>query len=345
MMTPIRPVSAIVCTRNRADRLPGVINQLRLQTYPEDAYEIIVVDNGSTDDTADVVRELAARPGVPVRYTCESRPGITSARNRGAEAAHYPYLAYIDDDCSVQPDWLSQLVEGFDLHDDVAAVGGQVVLDWDQQKPPAWLGPQLERWLAANSHLGDQPRVTEQNARVIECNMVLTREAWQASGGFLGMEQFGSKHMAAGEVLYLLKQIERQGGKVAYVPDAVVHHHVGIRTWQWMLRRAYWQGVSDGLLDYLVYRRSWLSTISRVILDTAAMVIFLGYASISYLTADQPTGLFHSLRAIRRLGLILSEMRLVGDWSRARSWTSANHSDIEWGSADPRDSRKKGDCG
>jgi len=325
-MTPIRPVSIIVCTRNRAERLPGVINQLRLQTYPEDAYEIIVVDNGSTDATADVVRELAARPGAPVRYICESCQGITLARNRGAEAARHPYLTYTDDDCSFRPDWLAQLVRGFDLDDDVEVVGGQVVLDWDQQEPPAWLGPELERWLAANRHLGAQPQVWEKNARVIECNMALTRAAWLACGGFLGMEQFGSKHMAAGEVLYLLVQIERRGGKVAYVPDAIVHHHAGLRSRRWMVRRAYWQGVSDGLLDYLVYRRSWLSALGRAILDAAAMVIFLGVASVSYLAADTPKGLFHSLRAVRRLGLILSELRLVGDWPRARSWASAHGS-------------------
>lgn len=320
----VHRTSVIVCTRNRANLLPSVVSQLRAQDYPSDAFEIIVVDNRSTDNTARIVEKFVSEGGAPVRYVAENRLGITFARNRGAEVSHYPYLAYLDDDCSVEPDWLSQLVEGFNLHDDVVVVGGQVVLDWDQQKPPAWLGPQLERWLAANSHLGDQPRVMEKNARVIECNMALTREAWRAASGFLGMEQFGSNHMAAGEVLYLLKQVERQGGKVAYVPDAIVHHHVGIRTWQWMLRRAYWQGVSDGLLDYLVYGRSWLATLGRVILNAAAMVIFLEYASISYLTANKPEALFHSLRAVRRLGLILSEMRLVGDWSRARSWASAH---------------------
>jgi GT2 family glycosyltransferase len=130
--------------------------------------------------------------------------------------------------------------------------------------------------------------------------------------------------MAAGEVLYLLKQIERQRGKVAFVPGAVVHHHIGQRSWRWMLRRAYWQGVSDGILDYLINRRSWLSTFSRIIIDVAAMFVLFGYTGVSYLTADKTKGLFHLLRAIRRLSLILGEMRLVGDWPRIRSWAS-NH--------------------
>jgi glycosyltransferase involved in cell wall biosynthesis len=301
-----------------------VINQLRSQDYPAASFEIVVVDNSSTDLTPEVVERLVAEPGVPVRYIAESRPGITFARNRGAEESHYPYLAYLDDDCSVEPDWLSQLVRGFDLHDDVAAVGGRVVLDWIQTERPAWLGPELEHWLAAYGKTGTQPQLLEMKARVIECNMALKREAWRAAGGFLGMEQFGSQHYAAGEVHYLLRQIERQRGKVAYVPMAVVHHHIGQRSWQWMMRRAYWQGVSDGLLDYLLYKRSWLSTVGLIVLDTAAMIVLVGFSCFSYLKTDQSKGKFHLMRAIRRFSLILSRMRFVGDWPRVRSWAIAH---------------------
>ena len=159
----------------------------------------------------------------------------------------------------------------------------------------------------------------------MEGNMALKREAWQAAGGFLGMEQFGSRNMAAGEVMYLLQQLRQQRGQIAFIPQAVAVHHIGTYTRCRFLRRAYWQGVSDGLLDYLIYRRSWLSTASRLILDTAAMIVLFGYACFSYLKADQAKGMFHLMRAIRRLGLVLSGMRLVGDWPRVRSWASAHH--------------------
>ncbi|HUV67645.1 MAG TPA: glycosyltransferase family A protein [Sedimentisphaerales bacterium] len=114
----VRPTSVIVCTHNRADRLREVVHQLRAQDYPADAFEIIVIDNLSTDHTPQVVERLVAERGVPVRYVAESRPGITFARSREAKVARYPYLAYLDDDCSVEPDWPSQPVQGFDLHDD-----------------------------------------------------------------------------------------------------------------------------------------------------------------------------------------------------------------------------------
>jgi glycosyltransferase involved in cell wall biosynthesis len=320
----IHPTSIIVCTHNRVDMLPNVIGRLRAQEYPAEAFEIIVVDNGSTDHTAQVVEELIADSSIPVRYVAENRPGVTFARNRGAEMAHYPYLAYLDDDCSVEPDWLSQLVQGFDLDDAVVAVGGRIVLDWSHTERPAWLGSGLEPWLAANSYLGSQPRLLDKKTQIMENNMALKREAWQSAGGFLGMELFGSRHMAAGEVLYLLQQLRQQGGQIAFVPQAVALHRMGTYTRRRFLQRGYWQGVSAGILDYLIYRRSWLSTINHLFLDIAAMLILLAYTCFSYLKLDQANGMFYLVRTVRRFSLVLSEMRLVGDWPRIRSWVLAD---------------------
>jgi glycosyltransferase involved in cell wall biosynthesis len=315
------PSSVIICTHNRAGLLPRIVGQIRAQDYPTDAFEIVVVDHRSTDHTPQVVKRLAAEPGAPVRYVRESRPGVTCARNRGAEEARNPYLAYIDDDCSVGPDWLRQLISGFDLHERVAAVSGQVQVQWDEQKP-SWVGPSLEGWFAVNGYLGTQPRLLNLGEHIVEGNMGLERSAWQATGGFLGMEQFGSRGMAAGEILYLLEQLYRQGYKIAFVPQALAVHHVGRRTRRWMLQRAYWQGVSDAVLGHLLKRRSWVSNTCQVGLDVGALVVLWGFAAGSFLMLNEGQGMFHLARAVRRLGLILGKLHLVGDWPRVRSWLS-----------------------
>lgn len=319
-MAAVRHVSTIVCTRNRADLLPGVIYQLRLQDYPVDAFEIIVVDNGSTDQTRDVVNELATQPGVRVRYVCESRPGITLARNRGAEVAYYPYLAYLDDDCTVRTDWLWQLLSGFDLHQDVVVVGGQVVMDWSQTDKPVWIGPELERMLGANSHVGPRPMLLDSKTQVMESNMALKRDAWRQAGGFLGMEQFGSRHMAAGEVIYLLQELRRKRGRVAFIPQAVAIHRMGEYTRRRFLVRGYWQGVSAGMFDYLSQRRSWLSSVNQLLIDAAAAIILFMFASYSCVKLDQARCMLYLVRANRRLGLVLTRMRFVGDWDSAKAW-------------------------
>jgi glycosyltransferase involved in cell wall biosynthesis len=302
----------------------SLVGQLRIQDYPRDTFEIVIVDNCSTDHTLQIVERLIAQPGVPVIYVCETRLGITFARNRGAEVARYPYLAYLDDDCSIEPDWLSKLVQGFDLHHDVVAVGGRVVLDWSQFERPAWLGPELESWIGANGYLGSQPRLLEKNVQILEGNMAVKREAWNAFGGFLGMEQFGSRHMAAGEVHYMLQKLRQQKGQIAYAPQAVATHRMGKYTRRRFLERAYWQGVSDGILDYLIYRRSWLSTINHILLDAAAMIILLGCAGFYCLMTNQAKIMYCLIRAIRRFALILSKMRLVGNWSRIALWVSGH---------------------
>lgn len=320
----IRQTSVIICTRNRAALLPGLINQLRAQDYPADAFEIFVVDNNSTDDTRQVVEGLAAESGVPVQYVAENRLGITFARNRGAEAAHNPYLAYIDDDCSVEPDWLPQLVQGFDLHDDVVLVGGRVSLAYDDQHIPAWLGPKSERWLAAFDFPGSNSRLLDNPTYVIEGNMAITRQAWESAGEFLGMDQFGNPHVASREIMYLLEQLKRRGGKVAFVPGAVAYHHKLIPSQRQMLERVYWNGVSAGILEYLLNKPAWTSIAYHVLVNAAAAFVFFIFSLFSLIVFDRAEAMYHLLRAIWRIGLILNELHLVGNWDYIHAWMSAN---------------------
>jgi glycosyltransferase involved in cell wall biosynthesis len=320
----IRPASIIVCTHNRAELLSEIVNQLCAQDYPQDSFEIIVVDNCSIDDTPQIVQRLIPNREVTLRYVRENRPGVTFARNRGAEESCYPYLAYLDDDCSIESDWLSQLMSGFELDEHVSVVAGRVALDYDNQKIPTWLGSESERWLGKYNFPGLQPRLLDNPGYVCEGNMAIKRQAWEAAGGFLGIDQFSSPHMAAQEIIYLLEQIKRKGGKVAFVPKAAANHHTVIPSWQRMLMRSYWHGVSDGILDYLLHRFSWTSVIFHSALDMTAMFIFLGLALFFLLVFDKATALYHLLRAAARFGKILSELRLVGDWHRVRLWITAN---------------------
>jgi len=318
-----RSVSVIICTQNRADILLDTIKLLREQDYPDASFEIIVVDNASCDQTPQVVQELAAKPGVPVRYVAEDRRGITFARNRGAEEAQYSYLAYLDDDCSVEPDWLSRLISGFDLEGNVVAVGGKVILDWSYVDRPIWLGSGLELWLGANGHLASQPCLLDGKTQVMESNMAIKKNAWEKAGGFLGMELFGSRHMASGEILYLLEKLRENDGEIAFVPQASVIHRMGTYTRQRFLARGYWQGVSAGVLDYLLNEHSRFVSVRNIVRDTVAAIVLLGMTILFYLKLDQANGMYHLVRATRRFSLVLTEMRIVGDWSYIYSWVGA----------------------
>ena len=139
----IHPTSIIVCTYNRAGILQEVIKRLRGQNYPAEAFEILIIDNNSTDETKQIVQEIIAEPEPLLRYEKEERRGITYARNRGAQVARFPYLAYLDDDCIVEADWLSNLVSGFDLDEKVSIVAGRITVDYSNQKIPNWIGDKI----------------------------------------------------------------------------------------------------------------------------------------------------------------------------------------------------------
>lgn len=126
-------ISVIVPTYNRCEMLRGALESLMCQaTHGTLAYEIIVVDNASTDATKAVVEQLAAESPVPLRYFYEATPGPAPARNCGVEHAEGEWLAFFDDDELATPDWLCQLL-GAANTTGAAIVGGAMHLDLPQE--------------------------------------------------------------------------------------------------------------------------------------------------------------------------------------------------------------------
>jgi glycosyltransferase involved in cell wall biosynthesis len=90
--------SIVLCTRNRAGLLRDALESALEIEYPSDRFELVLVDNGSTDDTADVTRSAAGRAQFPIRYVYEPRPGLSIARNRGVRESRGAHVAFTDDD-------------------------------------------------------------------------------------------------------------------------------------------------------------------------------------------------------------------------------------------------------
>ena len=105
-------VTIVVCTFNRADPLREAVASLRaLQTGGRFTYEVLIVDNASTDHTPQVAADLSAAAGAPVRRIVESRKGVASARNRGVREARGEWIAFFDDDQLADPRWLAELLD------------------------------------------------------------------------------------------------------------------------------------------------------------------------------------------------------------------------------------------
>ena len=129
-------ISVIIPTRNRADLLQLELLSLQAQTLPADQFEVLVIDNGSTDHTQQVVGSFQQQSG-NIRYYFDPTPGLHVGRHRGLQEAGGEVLVYADDDIQATPTWLAAIVENFS-DPAVAMVGGNNYPDF-KTTPPGWL--------------------------------------------------------------------------------------------------------------------------------------------------------------------------------------------------------------
>ncbi|MFL6275730.1 MAG: glycosyltransferase [Blastocatellia bacterium] len=215
-------ISAIVCTYNRSRLLAEALSHIVAQQADGLRYEVIVVDNNSTDDTRQVVEGYAAASRCAVRYLSEHRQGVSYARNAAIAAARAPWLAFFDDDVMVARDWLLKIKQRFDAHRDIDYVGGKVLPRWEVA-PPAWLLPDNWAPIAAQDY-GDELFVVdaETTRGLISANLAIRRRALEAVGGFRTELQRVRDGIGSMEDQELLERLAHAGFRGLYAPEIVV---------------------------------------------------------------------------------------------------------------------------
>ncbi|MDG6257725.1 MAG: glycosyltransferase [Methanomicrobiaceae archaeon] len=169
-------LSVVICTYNRADILRGSIESLLQQTGETGTFEILVVDNNSTDDTAAVTGGYADHG---IRYIFEPAQGLAHARNRGYAEARGEYVAYLDDDARADPAWIAG-IRAIVQHSDTRPIGiGGPIYPYYLSEKPDWFLDEYEirTW-------GDAPRFLEKGEFFSGSNMVFSREVLARFGGF-----------------------------------------------------------------------------------------------------------------------------------------------------------------
>ena len=197
-------VSVIVCSYNGAKTLAQCLESLGTIDYPN--YEVILVDDGSTDDT----KEIAAR-FPDVRYFYQTNHGLSHARNHGAAVAKGEIFAYTDSDCMADPDWLYYLLSTL-LSGDYAGVGGPNV------SPPArnWVQACVAAAPGGPSHVLLTDTVAE---HIPGCNMAWYRWAFESIGGF------DPEYHKAGDDVDFCWRVQQAGHEIAFSPTALVWHY------------------------------------------------------------------------------------------------------------------------
>lgn len=229
------PVSVVIPVKDRAAELERCLGSLKALDYPEQQLEIIVVDDGSSDETAAVGERLGAR----VVTSGGVGLGPADARNRGAAVATGEVLAFIDSDCLASPAWLLELAGEFVLPG-VAAVGGFVAGSGG--------GRTLDRYEEVMSSLNLGRRELRggpgnDTFYLPSCNLLVRGSAFQTVGGFRA-------GMRVGEDVDLSWRLRAAGGMLVYLPRGVVRHEHRSRLAPF-LRRRFQYGTSEGPLQLL----------------------------------------------------------------------------------------------
>lgn len=257
-------VSIVIPVMNRADELRRCLTSLAALTYPQEKLQIIVVDDGSNDDSPHVAREFSALL-VPSGGTGR---GPAAARNVGAAKATGEILAFIDSDCSASKNWLDELIPAFN-NPEMAAVGGQVDGMCTESA--------VDRYEAVMSSLSVSSRERTGNRGtdtfyLPSCNLLVRRSAFRSSGGF-------KDTMHVGEDVDLTWRLRDNGWTISYLPAGnVLHEHrSSIRSF---MSRRFDYGTSEGTLQILHpsrRKRMVIPPLLAIILALGLMTFFLGW--------------------------------------------------------------------
>lgn len=218
-MTHWPHISLVLCTRNRSDQLRSSLTYLGKISYPPDRWELIIVDNGSTDATGEVVSEFARRNRFRVTHVCEPAAGLGRARNTGVQVASGEIIAFTDDDCYPAQNFLESIARAFE-RDDLDFLGGRIELYSPEDAAVTITTGQPERSFEAG-------RLIPPGA-IHGANMAFRRDVFRRIGGFNVLMGAGTRFAA--EDLEFLTRASLAGFRGAYIHGPCVWHHHG-RKW------------------------------------------------------------------------------------------------------------------
>lgn len=225
MTTPTTPrISLVIATFNGATRIGTTLHSLLIQSLSSELWEAVVVNNNSTDSTADVVREFAsAHPEVAVVLTNEPKQGLSHARNKGIEIAQGEIIAIIDDDEIASPQLLADYLQFFDTHPEAIAAGGRIVPLYANGRPE-WMSRHTERPIAGTLDLGDRVIPFPEGKYFGGGNMALRRSAIEKYGAFNPALGRRGTTLLGGEEKELYARLHDAGEMVFYIPTAYIQH-------------------------------------------------------------------------------------------------------------------------
>jgi glycosyltransferase involved in cell wall biosynthesis len=295
--------SVVICTHNRASTLRRCLATTSTLLPPQGGpWELIVVDNASTDNTREVVEELATRADIPVRYVYEPRLGHSVALNTGIRACRGEVIAFTDDDALPVPDWLRYIEAALATYE-ADWVFGKVVPEWDGL-PPRWFSPRFNPHFALLDY-GPEPFVATRQHPFFGVNHACRSSALARIGTY--REDLGLVGALSGEgnEIDLFRRALAAGLQVVYEPAALVRHVIAPER----QTKKYWRHRNWAIAGHLY---------QQLLADPPAVPWLLGLPRYSYrfalgdlgsylkglLTLDRSKAFYHEMYVLRFLGML-----------------------------------------
>lgn len=213
-------ISLIVCTYNREVILPVVLKSFTTLTAAKNKFEIILVNNNSTDGTENICKDfILNNPDLQIQYHLETQKGLSAARNRGIKESKSELICFLDDDAEVTPDYVDRAIEFFDSNPGIDAMGGKILPVYEMGIEPKWMSKPL--WgLVTKADWGDKIRKYPYSKYPPGASMIFRKSLFNEIGVFNT-----DLHLRSDDK-YIFRQMESNGKKFLYYPKLVAFHHI-----------------------------------------------------------------------------------------------------------------------
>ncbi len=303
--------SVIVCTYNRCKSLAVTLESAANLVLSEDVkWEVVVVDNNSSDSTQDVVQRFGVRSPGRFRYVLEKNQGLSHARNRGIHEAQWQILAFTDDDVILDAWWLERLISALKV-DLYAGAGGRILPD-STFDLPKWLSGETMRLGGVLPFFDCGPNLADLHQAPFGANMAYRRDAFEKYGYFRTDLGRKGKTLMSSEDAEFGRRLLSAGENLRYVPSAVVYHPVTEERMRKSYFQSWWFGL--GRSSVLLYGRApdvW--GIPRPVLSIAKALVRIGVNGVRWLFAFRSDRrFFFKLQVWKLAGCILEFWRQLG---------------------------------
>ena len=229
-------ISFTVCTYNRCERLPSLINSMLSQKCPV-LFEVLVINNNSSDETLSILDTLSKQHPGRIRIVTESQQGIAHARNRAiAESLDSDYMVFIDDDEIPHPGLLSSAIRVLET-ENADCAGGRIVVDFSGHKRPLWLTDDLLGFLAEVDYGELEFWIINNTTPVWTANVAYNMEIFRRHPDLRFDIRFNREGngIGGGEDAIMFRDMMKNELKIRYCPEMITQHFVE----EWRLKRRY----------------------------------------------------------------------------------------------------------